>query len=159
MLSCGSLLCAFVCPYGAMKYFEHNLLSMASSTPISLSYVEIFPFIFCFVEKLYTAPLPKYAMSPMCFLRSLCTAYEAYIHHFTTDISLTIEFIFRFRVTLSYFKIHLSFPQLSLSIFFTSVLINPIIVYISWRALSPMNSICGTVWWKVCACSSNRYCV
>ena len=65
-----------------MKYFDHNILAIAFSTPINSYSFEIFPVIFCFLEKLEIDPLPKDIVAPVWHLQSSFTAYESPTHHF-----------------------------------------------------------------------------
>ena len=53
-----------------MKYLDHIILDTEFSTPISSPYVELFTFIFCFVEKLDSTPFPRESR-PLCVLESI----------------------------------------------------------------------------------------
>ena len=158
LLFCISLFFEILYPCASMKYLDHSILDMESSTIISSSSVELFPFIFCFVEKLDTNNFPRDIMDPFCHWQSLCNAYEASTHHFTSDMSLTLKIIFSSLVSLRYFKICLSFPQSYLSGLFKRAVINATVICMSWCAPSLMNSSCDTVWWKVCSKYSGTYC-
>ena len=149
------VLCAILYPWWAsMKYLDHNILSVVLSTPISSPYVEIFPFIFCFVENMYTDNFIRDIMAPVCPRQSSCTAYKVSTHHFTTDVSPTLKVSFSSLVPLRYFNTHFSFPQSSFSGLFTHVVRDYTAVCMSRRSLALMNSSCTTVWWKLFACSS-----
>ena len=52
-----SLLCVILYPCDSMKYPDYSIMDMPLSTPIISSSMELFPFIFFFMEKLYTTPL------------------------------------------------------------------------------------------------------
>ena len=132
---------------------------MALYTPISSSSVEIFPFIFYFVEKLNTDNLTRNIIDPMCPRQYLCTTYEAPTHNLTIYMSPTLKVRFRFHVPLRYFNIHLISPQYYLSGFFTREGSNEINVCMSWSALSLMNTSCYTLWRRVGACYYGRYCI
>ena len=59
-----------------MKYLDHSMLAMSFSTPISLYYVELFLFIFCFVENMGTTHFHKYIMDPVCPRKYWRNEYE-----------------------------------------------------------------------------------
>ena len=154
-----SLLCKILYSCGSMRYFDHNIFAMTPYTPMKYSSTDIFPFIFCFVEKLGTTPLPRDTMAPVCHQESSCTVYRSLTHHVTTEIPPTLKASFNFRVPLSYLNTSLSLPQSFSYGFFTHVVRNTTTIYMYRLALALTNSSCATVWCKVCDWSSGRYCV
>ena len=77
LLSCIILFCPTLYPCASIKYLDHSILSMVLSTPIISCSVELFPFIFCFVENLDTTPFTTDIMDPVCTisLHPLCTKH------------------------------------------------------------------------------------
>ena len=130
---------------------------MASSNPIIYSYVEIFPFIFCLVEKMDTAPLPRYIIYPVCPWKSSCVSYEVSTHHSTNDMSPTLKLIFIPCVPLRYFNKCLSSSKFYSSGFFTRVVRISTAFYMYKHAWVLMNSIFVMMWWKLFAYSYARY--
>ena len=51
-------------PLHLKKYLVHMICGMASSTPINSTFVELFVFDFCFLEKILTTPLPSEIIAP-----------------------------------------------------------------------------------------------
>ena len=117
LLSCISLLCAICYSCTSMNYLYHIILAIVSSTPISSPSVELFLYIFCFVENLDTDTFPKDIISPICPQQSSCTMYKTSTHHFTTDMSPTLNVSFSSLVPLRYFNTRFSFTQASSSDF------------------------------------------
>ena len=66
LLSYISQLCAILYPCASMEYIDHSIWDIAPSTPISLPSVELFPFIFCFVDNVDTDPLSRDIIAPVC---------------------------------------------------------------------------------------------
>ena len=150
-MSCTILLCEILYPWASIEYVDHIILAIASSTPISYPSAEIFSSIFYFLEKLETDPLPRDIIYPMCPRQSSCTAYEASIHHFNTEMSPFLKVSFSYIIPLIYFNTRFSFPQFSSSGYFTHVVRNVTYVCMYQRALELMNSTCTTLLWKICA--------
>ena len=94
-----------------MKHLEHIILAMEPSTPISASSVEIFLFIFCFVDNRDTATLPMNTMDTVCNFQYLCNKYKESTHHFTTEMSPTFKASFSSLVLLRHFNNQFSVSQ------------------------------------------------
>ena len=60
------MLCAILFPCVYMKYIDHSMLSISLYTPIRSLYVNLFPFIFCFLKRLDTFNLPRDNISTVC---------------------------------------------------------------------------------------------
>ena len=145
LLSCISLLCVILYPCDSMKYPVYSIMDMPLSTPIISSSTEIFPFIFCFMEKLYTTPLNGDIMPPVCPRKSSCTTYEASTHHLTTGMSPTLKTSLSLLGTLRYFNTSFISPQLSSSGFFMRTVRNITAICMCWSAMELMNISCATV--------------
>ena len=101
LLSRRTLLCSILYPCASINYYDRDILAMASSIPIISSSVELFLFIFCFVEKPYNSTLPRYIMPHVRTLQYFCIVYEVSTQNFTTDMSPILKVRFSFRVYLS----------------------------------------------------------
>ena len=66
----------YPCSHG--KYCIHKICDNASSTTINSASAELLVFIFCFQEKLVTAPLPNVIHAPVCGYSS---HYEWHLTH------------------------------------------------------------------------------
>ena len=129
-----------------MNYFYHNILTMALSTPIGSSYVDLLPFIFCFVEKLHTGVLPRGIMAPVFPQHSSCTAYKASTRHFSTGVPTMLKLSFSFQVPLSYFNTNLIFfrhPFLVSSHVWWGMPPLSVCLRVPWYSLTEVLPLCG----------------
>ena len=137
-----------------MKYLHHIIIPRTSSILTSSASVELPVFSLCFLTMFMSAPLPIDIVPPVCPLKSQCTPYEASTHHLIMLSESAFICLFMFKFPFRYISSFFSFPQLSLSGFFTLFVRNNINSSILVRACLHRNSRCATVWCNFLACSS-----
>ena len=107
--------------WALIKYLVWRIGDKAWSAPTSLDSVELLVLIWCLFEKLMAAPLPSDIIAPVWPLQSLCTAWDASIHHLTHVILSAERLSFMWRVPRRYRSTRLTFTPSSSSGRFTRV--------------------------------------
>ncbi len=130
------------------------LLVLSYSPTISLL-VELLDGIFCLLDKLVVAPLPKVKREPVWPLQSLWVWWEALTYQQILVSESANRVRCRERVEFRYLKTLFNFPQLSSSGCLTQFIRNAIVVCILCQTRGRKRSW-AVVWWNAHACSSGR---
>ena len=113
----------------------HNTMCIISSIPTSSDYVELRVLSLCFDDVEYRCPLPRLMVPPVWPWQSLCTPYDASIHHLMIMVPSASSVSGNHVFALRYLMVWCNFLQSSLSGSRTRVHIKDIDVWISGLTL------------------------
>ena len=120
-LSLCRILCSTVYPCTSMKYLVHSAYKRILSVPTIYVSVELLVLFCCPLQILFIAPFPRVSAPPVCPLQFLCIWGDASIHQFSVLNLSTSSVSFMCFVPLRYSSTLNSFPQSSLSVFYSLV--------------------------------------
>ena len=131
-----------------MKFLDHWHCDKALSSPTILTFVELFPFIFCFRDISIINPDTMDIIAPVCPLQFGCAAKEASTYHVTILKLLVLSISDIFRVPLMYLITLTSFTQSYLPGILTWLHIKVMAILVSLMAIDVTNSSYATVLWN-----------